>query len=199
MIQWNNFSPYGNYRNFKFTDVPAETDDHKWDNVDDFKSDYKGSPLYNNELTDASIILTYYLLYARYGNSTIASSDYHQFKMKLYAIIWQFGPAWQKKLELQKEVRELTLAQALDGTEHITNHALNPENTPATNAYDPLTYINEQTATKVKRGEADALSLILELLDNDVTEEYIRKFRYLFLTVVGPEMPLWYVTAEEDD
>ena len=187
MIMWNNCSPYGNYRNFKFTDVPAETDDHKWDNVDDFKSDYKGSPLYTSELTDASIALTYYLLYARYGNSTIASSDYHQFKMKVYAVMWQFGPAWQKKLALQKDVRELTLADAIDGAEHVTNHALNPE-----------TYINEQTATKVKRGEADALSLILELLDTDVTEEYIRKFKYLFLTVVGPEMPLWYVTEEDE-
>ena len=76
-------SLYGNYRTRKFTDI--------YDNVDDFLQDYSdnGLPM----LVDNKDMTTlFYLLYARYGNSSIASSDENQFKYKLFSLVFQYGP-----------------------------------------------------------------------------------------------------------
>ncbi len=36
--------------------------------------------------------------------------------------------------------------------------------------------------------------MLIELLEDDVTESFIRKFQKLFLQFVNPEVPLWYVS-----
>ena len=43
-------------------------------------------------ISDSSCNTLYYLLYARYGNSPIANYDEEQFKYKIAAIIFQYGP-----------------------------------------------------------------------------------------------------------
>ena len=89
-------SLYGRYRNPKFTDV--------YDNVEDFLADYKdvGIP---TSITDESATTLFFLLYGKYGNSTIAASDLTRFKYRLFSIIWQHGPTWEKKIDIQKTVR----------------------------------------------------------------------------------------------
>ena len=91
MIDLYGTSLYGNYRNLKFTDV--------YDNVEDFLKDYHnvGVPAI---IQDSDISVLYYLLYSRYGNSTIASSDLNQFKYSVFSLIWQYGPTWSKKLAI---------------------------------------------------------------------------------------------------
>ena len=51
--------------NVTFTDI--------YNNAEDFVNDYKTSGLYNNsnKITDANATTLYYLLYAKYGNSSI--------------------------------------------------------------------------------------------------------------------------------
>ena len=66
-----------------------------WDNAQKFLSDYKASPFYvtNNTLTNANVVLTYYLLYNKYGNNPIANYDVNQFKFKVFGVMFQYGPA----------------------------------------------------------------------------------------------------------
>lgn len=189
-------SLYGNFRNFKFTDI--------WNNADDFVADYKDSGLYSNtnKISDANANTLYYLLYANYGNSVVASSDPTRFAYNVFAIIYESGPSWEKELEVQNKLRSLTDADLLSGAEQIVNHAYNPSQAPATNAFDALSYINEQSANKYKKGKVDGYALLLQLLKSDVTSIFISKFKKLFLTIVEPERPLWYVTnteVEEND
>lgn len=136
-------------------------------------------------------------------------------------------------------------------SEDIKNHAFNPGTAPATDAYSPLTYINEQHATKndvdntttynntdtttnnlsdaksgnitdsrqigdtvmgqqasndetsrtITQGKLKAYEKLLELLDSDVTNEFVSKFKVCFKQFVMPEMTWIYVTDldEEDD
>lgn len=153
-------------------------------------------------------------------------------------------------------------------SEDIKNHAYNPGTAPATDAYSPLTYINEQHATKndidntttynntdtttnnlqnqtthnttdtttnnlnkadtgtitdagttsetvsgtdsksnnltrtLTSGKLKAYEKLLELLDADVTSEFVSKFKVCFKQFVMPEMTWIYVTElddEEDD
>lgn len=176
---------YGNYRNRKFTDI--------WGDVNEFIEDYNNAGIATS-ISNASATTLYYLLYARYGNSTIASFDENQFKYKVLSTIFMYGPTWEKRLEVQKAVRELKLDEVLDGGKAIYNTALNPSTAPSTDTLDELPYINNQNVTKYKKSKVDAYSIILNLLETDVTEEFIAKFKKLFLVVVSPELPLWYIT-----
>lgn len=179
---------YGNYRNKKFTDI--------WDNADAFLMDYVNNGI-DPIITDASAMLLYYLLYARYGNSTIASSDEYQFRYKVFSIIFMYGPTWEKRLEVQKGIRELTLEEVQKGGKAIYNTALNPNQAPTTAALEELKYINQQNTSNFVKSKVDAYAIIINLLETDVTEEFIGQFKKLFLTVVSPELPLWYITQEE--
>lgn len=150
-------------------------------------------------LTEDNKRLLYYLLYSKYGNSTVASNDINRFVFSVARIIFQFGPTWEKRLQIQKSLRELTDEELKTGSTDIYNHAYNPSQAPSTQATQELSYINEQTVTKRKKGPLDAYAYLWDLLDTDVTGQFLDKFKNLFLTIVQPEKPLLYVTEGDNN
>ena len=116
-------SLYGNYRTRKFTEI--------YDTVDKFLNDYNTVGIPTTITTDTARTL-YYLLYARYGNSSIANNDENQFKYKLFSIVFMYAPTWEKRLEIQQTLRELTEDEILKGSKQITNHSYNPSTEPST-------------------------------------------------------------------
>ena len=180
---------YGNYRTRSFNEI--------YDNLVDFKIDfeyYKSIGLNPNLLKSESINTIFYLICARYGNSHIANSDENQFKLKLFSFIFQYAPYWEKKLDIQSTLRGLTEDQLREGSKQINNHSYNPSTAPTTDTLDELLTTNEQTATKFKKSRLDAYGILSDILERDVTEEFIGKFKKLFLIIVEPQLPLWYVT-----
>ena len=186
---WNN-SLYGNYRQVKFTDV--------WQTAESFVTDYKSNGI-ETTISDKTATTLYYLLYSRYGNSVLASSDTNRFKYDVWATIFSYGPTWEKRLEIQDKLRNLTDDELFTGATQIHNHAYNPGTAPSTNTLDELTAINEQNTSKNKKGKMDAYAMLIALLETDVTESFLDKFKKLFLKVVQPELPLWYTTKTVDD
>ena len=299
-----------------------------WSKATDFLADYQniGIP---TTISAQNATTLYYLLYARYGNTPIANYDENQWKYKMFSIIFQYGPTWEKRLDIQNTLRGLQISDLVDNgslhelfnhsasetssktgsdnntrtlnttekntgtssvantgtdttastgtqsvshtgtvgttgeTEDIKNHAYNPSTSPAQNAYSPLTYINEQHATKndanstvtnnltdattndlqnqtthnttstttndlsradtgtikddrtitdsasaentsqnetttvMTAGKLKAYEKLLELLDTDVTGNFISKFKTCFKQFVMPERTWLYVTEEE--
>lgn len=181
---------YGNYRNRKFTDI--------WGNIDDFLTDYNGNGI-KSTISQESATTLYYLLYARYGNSTIASSDENQFKYKVFTLIFMYGPTWEKRLEIQEQIRQPGfIDELMQGSTAIHNHAFNPETAPSTQTTQELSFINEQNVQKYKRSVGEAYSLLVNLLETDVTAYFLDRFKDLFLKIVEPELPLWYITQLEN-
>ena len=300
-----------------------------WSKATDFLADYQniGIP---TTISAQNATTLYYLLYARYGNTPIANYDENQWKYKMFSIIFQYGPTWEKRLDIQNTLRGLQIADLVDNgsfhelfshsasetssktgsdnntrtlnttetntgtsavantgtdttastgtqgvvhtgtvgttgeTEDIKNHAYNPSTDPAQNAYSPLSYINEQNATKnnanstvtnnltdtttnnlqnqtthnttstttndlsradtgtikddrtisdsasaentsknetttvMTAGKLKAYEKLLELLDTDVTGNFISKFKVCFKQFVMPERHMIYVTENED-
>ena len=300
-----------------------------WSQASEFLTDYQniGIP---TTISTANATTLYYLLYARYGNTPIANYDENQWKYKMFSIIFQYGPTWEKRLDIQNTLRGLQIADLVDNgsfhelfshsasetssktgsdnntrtlnttetktgtsavantgtdttastgtqsvshtgtvgttgeTEDIKNHAYNPSTDPAQNAYSPLGYINEQHATKndanstvtnnltdattndlqnqtthnttstttndlsradtgtikddrtisdsasaentsknetttvMTAGKLKAYEKLLELLDTDVTGNFISKFKVCFKQFVMPERHMIYVTENED-
>ena len=186
-------SLYGNYRTRTFTEIfPDE---------DIFVNEVRESRLNNPSITTEHLQQLYYLLYAAYGNSNIASSDENQFKYKMYTIIFNKGGKWQKNLEIQERLESLTESEITQINKVITNHAFNPGEIDAMdNGIDGetlLNYINDQTANTMKGSILTAYNNYITLL-LDVSTDFIREFKPLFLTVAQPELPLWYISSEEE-
>ena len=300
-----------------------------WSQASDFLTDYQNAGI-PTTISNQNATTLYYLLYARYGNTPIANYDENQWKYKMFSIIFQYGPTWEKRLDVQKTLRDLQISDLIDNgsyhesfshsasetssktgsdnntrtlnttekntgtstlantgtdttnstgtqdvahtgtvgtsgeTEDIKNHAYNPGTAPAQNAYSPLNYINEQNATKnnvdstvtnnltdtttndlqnqtthnttstttndlsradtgtitdaraitdsaeaenksqnetttvMTAGKLKAYEKLLELLQTDVTGEFISKFKICFKQFVMPERHMIYVTEDED-
>ena len=172
-----------------------------YESYDDFKSDYDDligivsggvAPLNNN-----NIKATYYLLYARYGNTPIVNYDETQFKMKLMANIASYGPTWEKKKAIQVSLRNLSEADLLQGAKQIYNHAFNPSTEPSTTELEELTHINDQNVANNKKSKMEAYSILWANLHVDATDEYLNKFKNCFSRFVGDQYPIIY--CEEDE
>lgn len=178
---------FGNYLTKKFTDI--------WDSADKFIQEYSTSKLVSISNDDATTL--YYLLYARYGNSSIANADENQFKYKVFSTIFMYGPTWVKRLDIQEKLRGLTEDEILLGTKQILNHSLNPSTKPSTKDLEELPTIDSQNTAHYKKGKLDAYSDLMALLETDVTAYFLDRFKPLFLTIVEPQEPLWYITETE--
>lgn len=185
-----NNSLYGNYRQVKFTDV--------WENVNSFLTEYQNNGI-KTTISQQSAQTLYYLLYSRFGNSTIASSDTNRFKYDVWGTIFSYGPTWEKRLEIQEKLRGLSDDELFTGATQIFNHAYNPGTAPSTSTLDELTAINEQNTNKNKKDKLNAYAMLMSLLEIDVTQQFLDRFKKLFLTVVQPELPLWYATDVIND
>ena len=183
-------SLYGSYRQKRFTDV--------YERVEDFLADYKdcGIP---TTISDNSAQTLFYLLYGSYGNDIVASSDINRFKYKLFSIIFQYAPNWEKQLEIQNKLRGLTEDDIRLGSRQIYNTAQNPSTEPSTDTTDELQYINNQNVTKNQRGVLEGYATLLSLLRTDVTQEFLNRFRKLFLTIVQLYEPLLYITEVDNN
>ena len=172
-----------------FTDI--------YEKVDDFVADYTEINL--GGLTDPTLVTKlFYLLYAKFGNSPIANLDENQFKYKLFSTVFMYGPAWEKRLDIQDKIRQLSADDLLQGAKAIHNHALNPETEPSTGDLKELKYINEQNTTNYTKSKMDAYGQLWNLIATDVTAEFLAKFNDCFKKFVMPANPLIYVTDEED-
>ena len=191
------------YSTMLFTDV--------WDSVSAFKDDYEDIALYTSptvvdgvtvkagtKLSDTSITILFGLLYSKYGNSPLANSDVNQFKFKVFGIMFQYGPSWEKKLEIQEKLRALSDEDIAKGSKAIYNTALNPSSQPSTQSLEELQYINSQNTTNYKKSKMDAFTQLWGLIDTDVTGEFINRFKVCFKQFVRPEKPLLYVTDNDE-
>ena len=111
---------------------------------------------------------------------------------------YSYLATWKKELDLQKEIRTKDFEAFKRGNRTIINNASNPSTTPSTRDTEELPFVNTQNVSKAERSDADAFALIISLLKDDVTKKFINRFTKLFLTIVEPQAPLWYVTYLEE-
>lgn len=169
-----------------------------WEDKDEFLADYNnvGIP---TTISSTNATTLFYLLYARYGNNPIANLDEEQFKYKVFSVIFMYGPTWEKRLAIQTSLRGLTETDLVTGSKAIYNTALNPSAAPTTTTTSELDYINSQNTTNYKKSKMDAYQQLWDLLDTDVTEEFLQRFKYCFKQFVAPDRRWVYVTDVESE
>lgn len=179
-------SYYGGYRTRTFGEIFPSYDAFRaeiWDTDIPIPDDIKD---------DEQMSLIYAMLYSRYGNSHIINSDENQFLYRLAATIYQYGPTYIKRLSIQEEIRKLTTEQLREGSRAIYNHSLNPDTPPSTSTLEELPTIDSQNTTNYKKSAAEGYAIISSLLETDMTDDFLREFRKLFIKVLAPDRPLLY-------
>lgn len=174
---------YGSYRTRRFQEV--------FPSANDFIEFLKECDVPLTIKIDSARTL-YALLYARYGNSHVAYSDENQFTYGVASTVFMYGPTWEKRLEIQKELRSLSVEELQKGTKDIFNTALNPGTVPTTATLEELPGINSQNTTNRKKSKAEAYAMLMSLLETDVSKDFIDKFARLFIKIAAPDRPLLY-------
>lgn len=191
---------YGSSRTRKFADIfpDFETFQTAWNNTTFSQQAVALSQTIPEGEGPQNLMLIYELLLARYANSTIASSDENRFMLQCMATIFQYAPAWIKRLEIQHTLHEMDInsEEFLRGSSMINNISLNPSEDPGTDTMDALSTINQQNINTQKRDKFKALAILEELLKTDITGAFLDKFRSLFRVIVAPQRPLFYTTEE---
>lgn len=173
-----------------------------WEDYNAFATDYASlitGFAATSPITADSLKATYYLLVAHCGNNPIANSDVGQFKMKVVATIFAYGPLWEKKQNIQNTIRGLSETDLLTGAKQIYNHAFNPSSAPATTSLDEITYINDQNTANHKKSKMEAYSILWSILHAEHTKEYIDKFKNCFAVFVDKMCVPVYISDDEED
>lgn len=168
-----------------------------WDNAEAFRDDYANSGLYVSELSD-SLFTIFYLLYARYGNSSIANLDEMQFKYKVFSVMFQYGPTWRKRLSVQASLRALSESDIKIGAEVINDHSYAMGDNEILPGTDP-TKIDQKSGTYYRKSKLEGYSQLLDLLETDVTGEFIDRFKSLFATFVYTRPDVFITDIIEDE
>lgn len=181
-MMWNNL--FTNLLNKKFSEI--------YPDVDTFIADYEGLPI-PQTITTEEITTLYYLLYSKYGNSSIASSDEYRFRFELFTTVFSYAPAWARKIKLQESLRNLTEDELREGSFAKHNHAYNPSTEPTT---DIIEEVNEQNTSDYKKDKVSAYAMLNATLATDVTQTFLGEFGKLFRRGIILGVPLWYESED---
>lgn len=176
-----------------------------WETAEEFIDDYKltGLPTTEYQLTDDTLELIWILLNGRFSDSTIKPyNTYGGFKVRFMSKVWQYAPTWKKELDIQNKLRGLSLEDDSDiykGSSAIYNTALNPGTEPSTGTTEELNFINSQNTTKYKKSKLEGLALLTDLLKNDVTDAFLRRFDEFFKKIIYSGNTYLYETIDEEN
>lgn len=149
----------------------------------EFINKLRATNLIPASITNANLTTLYYMLFARHGFDPIVSANENQWIYKVALTTKAYFPTYLKRDEIQQSLRALDLDELREGYKNIFNHAVNPSTKPSTDNDEELPYINDQNVNKGKKGIADAYAYLWEILDSNLTEEFLRKYDKLFSKV----------------
>lgn len=169
-----------------------------WHKAADFLADCKDADI-ELKISDDNCTTLFYLLYAKWGNNPIANRDICQFKYKVFSIIFQYGPEWQRKLEIQDTLRNLPESDILKASEGIVNMASNPDTPPSTGLTEELPFVNGQTVNKIKKSKVEAYRFLWSALNSNLTDEFLKRFEPCFSKFLDKNVSVIYCSDEEDE
>lgn len=155
-------------------------------------TDHGYSSIFDSIEGSAGYLKTFYSLMAgRKGNNqaTVRQEYIERWKMRFEGILWQYGPAWMKNLNVQKEIRSLSMDELRKGTLMISSTALNPAQQPSGTFegtdIPQVKTLDSQNTQQTRKGYVDAYNDLSIILENDVTEPFLRKFDALFKKILS--------------
>lgn len=162
-----------------FTDI--------WNRVSEFLYDYQhvGIP---TTISTTNATTLYYLLYARYANNPIANYDEEQFKYKVFSIIFQYGPTWEKRLSIQQTLRGLQIEDLVsDGSfSELFGH----QGAASSNTTD------SSNSTRTIENDTTSTGTVTIDTDNDTTDVKNHAYNPSTAPAVNAYDPLGYINEQ---
>lgn len=149
------------------------------------------SEAYPSTMANGDLKVLWNLLYGRHGNDGIRSSDVARWKMQLFNVIYSYGPTWSKRKSIQSRLRQMDDAAFREGNVSIHNNAVNPSTGPSTTEFQPLPYVNNQTAAGTTKPLVEALLSQAQYLDDTLDEAFLAHFDGLFTVFGGKPTIFW--------
>ena len=129
----------------------------------------------------------YAALLGRYAESHTRYDNETQFKLAFFSIDIEARPRLRAKIRANELLRNLDEDEVLEGGLSVINSAANPDTAPSTEAFEPLPYINSQSAQKDKLGKVSGLYNWKHSVGGQAYNEYLDSFRKLFRVVLREE------------
>jgi hypothetical protein len=126
------------------------------------------------------------LLAIKYCDDHMKSSNPGIFELKVFKLIWEHGPKWQRDMKLYDQLRNLTNTELSIGSQAVHNHAEHPDAAPVTTSVEGIGFIDSQNVTTYVKSPKDRVVEILELENSTLTEEFLAKFSPLFTDILYP-------------
>ncbi|MBR5128691.1 MAG: hypothetical protein IKU67_01445 [Firmicutes bacterium] len=181
--------------------LPAEGSSKTSYNIFREMFENSGIPL---KISEISLETLFYLLYAKHGSDPIAGIDVNQFKYDLQSRVFMYGPAWEKRLEIQDKIKALSLEEGSDlfkGGEAIYNSAKAPGTAKASiiDSDGKVDYLDGQNTTEYKKSKLEGYASLMALIETDVTNEFLLKFKSLFTVNPQPTIMPFIITCNEEE
>ena len=157
-----------------------------WATSDDFNTDLSASAFAG---CIENVTLVYYLLYSRFANSHIVGKDEDQWKIRLFTRLYSCGPTYEKKMAIQKTLREMTDDELLTNGQMISKMGYNPSTVQedgGVNSVSDISTVDQQNSTKTVSGKLNAYANLWLALKTDITSAFINDFKDLFISVILP-------------
>ena len=142
----------------------------------------------------------YILLMGEYASSSIMNMSESQFRIRFWSRVMSYGGQYERELKMQQKLLNMSDDELQVSSKVIYNSAFNPSTEPSTDTMYELPTINQQNTTNHKRSLLDAYSFLEELLDDNITKKFVRRFNDLFVVNcynIGNQ--LYYKTMEGDN
>lgn len=177
----------------------TESFSDRFSNYQEFKRKYDESPMEDRLIHDEGygayqLDTIYALLASRYWADHMKSNNGDMFELRLFQIIWQHGPKWQRDMKLYDKVRNLTEDEMSIGSKSIHNHAQHPDTAPDNDSVKALPFIDSQNVTTYIKSPRDRNIDILELENSEITENFISRFSILFRDILYPAGAQYFET-----
>lgn len=137
------------------------------------------------------------ILYNRYCLSNVRYSTKEAFYCEFMIVLDDSVKQYMKRYKLIQKAYALTDAELIELNRAIQNYANNPNTTP-TNPLDPLEYISSQTFQVNVSNKLQAYLLAIETLPSQYDDDFLNKFKYLFIQIFNKDIPLYLDDEEEE-
>lgn len=187
------------WNNSVFSAPWTKTFSESYPDYESFLADYNSFDLKSVPFKNTEFLKTIYLiLLGEYASSAIMNMSEAQFKIRLFTRIMAHGPQYERELDVQAKLLAMSDEEIQISAKAIYNTSLNPSQKPTTQTLEELRTINQQSVTNHVRSKLDAWDYLGQLMDDDITKRFVKKFNDLF-AVVLKNNPLWYTTKEEEE
>lgn len=162
-----------------------------------FWETWQQSPFYDSTFTKADMKDVYNHLLAAYYNWHYVYMDDLGISLNTFHIIHDYWPNCKERLSLVSQMRGLTLEQFSKSGIVITSNGANPKT--ATDMDELIDLVDSQSANFQLKSEEQTLKAKFMALYDGVMDDFIARFKDLFVKLYSGVNSYIYVNPEEGD